>query len=258
MVTSEVRYARVGDAHVAYRVVTGASSGAHDVVLVMSGTMPMEALLEDSVALRFVHGLADCGRLVMFDRRGIGMSDPPAGSDRATFDRWCDDLDAVVAAAQVSRPVLVGTLLGASVTFLYCDRHPDEVTSLVLLEPAPPSLIDRGRIRAQVEGEVDWVTLLCPSRGDEPGFREWFDRAGQTAGPGMAERAYPEGTPDEIEDFERAASHVGLPALVLRRPSNRLSPPRESDPIMALVPTAVRVDLPGEDLVIYGARSTRW
>jgi class 3 adenylate cyclase len=249
---SEVRYARSDGAHIAYRVITAEGGGRHDVVFVRSGTMAMEALFDDPVALRFVEGLAELGRLVVFDRRGIGMSDSLGGSERSTFTSWCDDVEAVVAATEVRQPVLVGNLIAACVALLYCDRHPDDVASLVMLEPAPPDALDAGDIRGQIQGEIDSATRLCPSRADEPGFREWFHRAGQIgASPGMAERTYPLGA-DESDDIERAAARVRVPVLVLRRPGHPLSPPAESDPLMGMVRDAVRVDLPGKDLVPWG------
>ena len=250
---SAVRYARAGDdAQLAYRVIAGAGSGTRDVVLVLAGTMSMEALFEDPVALRFVDGLADLGRLVIFDRCGIGLSDPPADSEVVTFARWCDDVEAVVAAAQVVRPVLVGSQLALAVELMYCDRHTDDVTSAVLINPSAIRF-DRSIVLAQLQGEADSVALWNPSRADEPGFREWFNRAGQLgASPRLAERAYPPLSDDEVRDIEQAASRVRVPTLVLRRPAHPLCPPRASDPIMALVPGALRVDLPGEDLSAFG------
>jgi hypothetical protein len=62
----------------------------------------MEALFDDPVALRWIGGLADLGRLVLFDRCGIGLSDPPPDSDHPTFARWSRDIEAVVAAARWS------------------------------------------------------------------------------------------------------------------------------------------------------------
>jgi class 3 adenylate cyclase len=251
--TSEVRYAQADDAHLAYRVIAGANAPDRDVVLVLVGTMPMDALFEDPVARRLLDGLADLGRLVMFDRRGIGLSDPPTDSTRATFADWRDDLEAVVAAAQVRRPVLVTNLSGSSAVLLYASRHP-EVESIVFIEPSPPVHIDyQGSIRDQVEGRLDPVSYIYPSRADEPGFRAWFKRAGQLgAGPRMAERAYPVLSEEEILEIRQAASKLHLPVLVLRRPASPLSPDPAADPIMALVDSAVRVDLPGVDIGAYG------
>jgi class 3 adenylate cyclase/pimeloyl-ACP methyl ester carboxylesterase len=241
-----------GDAHVAYRVVGGDEPGTHDVVLVLSGTMPMDALFDDPIALRFLQGLADLGRLVLFDRCGIGLSDPPAGSNGPTLSQWCDDVAAVVAAADVRRPVLVSNLLGASPTLMYAGRHPGDVGSMILIDPSPLR-VDDTLIRGQLAGEVDSVALFCPSRADEPGFREWFANAGQRgASPRRAAYAYPVTTADDLAEIEHGAASTSVPTLVLRRSANRFCPPRATDPMLALVPTAVRVDLPGQDVFAFG------
>jgi class 3 adenylate cyclase len=250
---SEVRYAHIGEESVAYRVMEGTRGGAHDVVLLLSGTASMESLFEDPVGVRLFEGLADLGRLVVFDRRGIGLSDPPAHATGSGITRWREDLDAVVAAADVIQPVVVSSMLSASAAFLYCDVHPDDVTALVMFEPSPPVLIDRRAVRGQVEGTIDSVAVLCPSRADEPGFREWFTRAGQMgASPLRAADAYPIPTDDDKRDVESAASRTRVRTLVLRRPGHAFSPDRSSDPVVALVTDAVRVDLPGDDLLIFG------
>ena len=257
--TSEVRYAAAGDAHAAYRVITGTRGDEYDVVLLLSGTMSMEALFDDPVCLRLIDGLADLGRLVVFDRCGIGLSDPPTDVADTGFEGWYRDLEAVIAASQLSRPVLVATAFSTPVVVLYCDRRPEAVDRLVLYEPFTPSAFGfegRGRelLRAQLEGTADSVALFSPSRATEPGFREWFTRAGQFgASPRRAERAYPTPDDDEVEAIDRAAARVGVRTLVLRRPAHALSPDRAHDPFMALMPAATRVDLPGEDLLIYGS-----
>jgi class 3 adenylate cyclase len=252
MTISEARYARCEDAHVAYRLVVSAGAGNDDLVLVTGGTMPMNGLLDEPVARRWLDGLAEIGRLILFDRRGIGLSDPLAPPSGTTYAGWCDDLEAVLAETRARDPVLVSNLLGSPVTLLYCARHPGEVTSLVMLEPSPPVAVAVDVIRGPVDGGTDSVAWLCPSRADEPGFREWFHRAGQFgASPGMAERAYPRDV-HELADIQLAAARTNVPTLVLRRPENPLSPPREQDPIMTLVPHATRVELPGADLVPFG------
>jgi class 3 adenylate cyclase len=251
--TSGVQYARSASAHVAYRVVTGKHRGVSDVVLMLAGTASMEALFEDAIGVRWLGGLAELGRLVVFDRCGIGLSDPPPDSSIEGFVGWCRDVEAVVAAVSIDPVVLVTHTMGSSAAFLYCDRHPDQVTALVLFEPAPIR-VDRRIIDRQLSGEIDSVALYYPSRANEPGFRDWFTRAGQFgASPARAAVAYPMPTDDEQQRIERAARRLKTRTLVLRRPAHRFSPDRSSDPILALVPAATRVDLPGDDLSVYGS-----
>src|SRR5438477_9469521 len=133
--TTDVRYALVGDAHVAYRVIVSDGARGHDVVLLSSGTASMEALFEDPVAMRVLDGLAEMGRLVVFDRRGIGLSDPLPERAETYRTPWADDLEAVVAAVGLSRPVLVSNGMSWTAAVVYCDRHRDELTAMVTLEP---------------------------------------------------------------------------------------------------------------------------
>lgn len=251
--TSDVRYARVDDSHVAYRVIAGDGTGTHDVVLVTGGTASMEALFEDPVGVRLLEGLASLGRLVVFDRRGIGLSDPPVDADLPYAARGSDDIEAVAAAAQATRAILVSSSTSWTPSVMYCDRHPDDVAAMVSLEPTPPFRYPPDIIRGQIAGEIDSVALFCPSRANEPGFREWFTRAGRVgASPTLAGNAYPTWTDDEAREIEQATARIAAPTLVLRRPANQYSPPAASDPVVTLVPGAVRVDLPGEDLLHYG------
>jgi class 3 adenylate cyclase/alpha-beta hydrolase superfamily lysophospholipase len=250
-----IEYARVGDAHVAYRVLTGPRDDERDVVFVTAGTASMEAYFDDPITARLLDGLSQMGRLVVFDRRGIGLSDPLPDSDESVLDLWRADLEAVVAATVSQRPAIVTSSFGGSVAFLYHERHPGNVGALVMLEPAPSATrpFRTDLIRSQIEGQVDTAVIFAPSRVDEPGFREWFERAGaQGASPGMATRAYPTGDAAEIEAITRAASGVRVPTLVLRRPAHPYSPPVDDDQVVALVPDAVRVDLPGVDLLVFG------
>jgi class 3 adenylate cyclase len=250
----DVSYALADGAYLAYRVVDGSSGGANDVVLITAGTMPMDAYFDDPVASRLVEGLADLGRLVMFDRRGVGISDPPADGGPATVERWCEDLDAVIAAAGARRPVLVSNMLAAAVTIVFSALHPDDLTALVLVDPSDlHRLADQGVVQAQIAGEFDSVAMWGPSRADEPGFRAWFERAGQRgASPRMAERVYVLANDATLRMVEDAAASLRVPTLVLRRPAHWSCPVRSEDPIMARLPDAIRVDLPGEDVFIFG------
>ena len=255
--TSEVMYARVGDAHVAYRTVTverrTTSRDAGDVVWLLAGTMSIEALHGDPIATRLLEGLAGLGRLVVFDRQGIGLSDPPADWRTPESSRWADDVEAVVAAAQVNRPTFVTSGRSWKAAVAYTDRHPNDVSAIVAMEPFPVRT-DRALIGAQIAGEIDSVTLFCPSRADEPGFRQWFTHAGRVgASPQLAARLYGQEEEHEIHEIERIASRLSVPVLVLRRPAHPLSPDHASDPLLSLIPGAVRIDLPGDDLLIFGS-----
>ncbi len=143
------RTPEVDDTHLAYRVI--GEPGRVDVVMVASAFFPFELLAEDRVSARFTAGLAALGRLVVFDKRGVGLSDPMTDWSRPVQEQWAEDLVAVVEAAGLHRPVVVsweplGTARRAVVA------HPDLFRSLVLVNPAqvharPVGHADGGRIR---------------------------------------------------------------------------------------------------------------
>ena len=102
---SDIEYARADDTHIAYRVI--GEPGRVDVVIVAGALFPFELLAEDRVASRFVQGLAALGRVVVFDKRGVGLSDPITDWSRSAQQQWADDLLAVIEAAGLNRPVVV-------------------------------------------------------------------------------------------------------------------------------------------------------
>jgi len=100
---SDVAYARAGETHIAYRVV--GEPGRVDIVMVASALFPFELLVEDRVASRFMAGLAALGRLVVFDKRGVGLSDPMTDWARSAQEQWAEDLVAVTEAAALTIPL---------------------------------------------------------------------------------------------------------------------------------------------------------
>jgi class 3 adenylate cyclase len=251
--TSDVQYARAGDSHLAYRVITGENGGDNEVVLLTGGTMPMEALFEDRIGVRLLDGLASLGRLLLFDRQGIGLSDAPADWEDSPFQRWSNDIETVVAAVGFERAVLVGNLLTASAIALFCARRPERVRAVALLEPTRPSRAGAPDewVRQTVSGEFDSVAQLAPSRADEPGFREWFDRAGRSgASPGTAARVYAAPTADDLVAVDDALAAMQSPVLVMRRNSPFRSEYRHV--LIQDFPGATYVDIPGTDAHLVG------
>ena len=86
-----IEYARIGEHHVAFREVVGDERSALDIVMVNGFFFPMESLTDDPIAARLVQGLAELGRLVMFDRRGIALSDPVTDWETPLLEQWSED-----------------------------------------------------------------------------------------------------------------------------------------------------------------------
>jgi pimeloyl-ACP methyl ester carboxylesterase len=86
----EIAYAEVGDRYIAYQ--TMGEHGGVDVVMVAGTFFSFEMLAEDRVASRFMAGLEALGRLVIFDKRGVGLSDPMTDWSTSAQEQWAEDL----------------------------------------------------------------------------------------------------------------------------------------------------------------------
>lgn len=219
----------------------------------------MDFLERDRVGARLLDGLGAIGRLILFDRRGIGLSDPITDWSTPLVEQWAEDLSAVVEAVCIRPPVVVslGDYWGPA--RLFAGRHPQALTALVLYEPTGPvasvDLASAGlRVReAEESWETDWIARVCPSRADDRGFRDWFDSAGRVgASPAIAARIYerpPEGT---IGSLAKSHRQIEVPTLVLRRPANLMGSPVPPDPVATAIERGQRVDLPGTDYYWLG------
>src|SRR5690349_22971794 len=121
------RYARSGDASIAYQVV---GDGPIDLVLVLGFATHIELQWESVAFARFFERIASFSRLILFDKRGTGLSDPVA--EVPTLEQRIDDVRAVMDAAGSERAALFGISEGGPMSVLYAATHPERVTALVL------------------------------------------------------------------------------------------------------------------------------
>jgi pimeloyl-ACP methyl ester carboxylesterase len=125
----EIRYTRSGDVHIAYPVV---GDGPFDVVFVPGVISHLELLWEEgTLAQRFFSRLASFSRLILFDKRGTGLSDRDVGS--ATLEERMDDVRAVMDAAGSDRAALIGYSEGGTMSALCAATYPERVSALVLV-----------------------------------------------------------------------------------------------------------------------------
>lgn len=127
MSSPPTRYAKSGDVSVAYQV---AGEGPIDVVLVPGFATQIEMLWDLPPIARFLERIASFSRLLLFDKRGTGLSDPVA--QVPTLEQRIDDVRAVMDAAESERASLVGISEGGAMGALFAATHPRRVTSLVL------------------------------------------------------------------------------------------------------------------------------
>src|SRR5438132_6024279 len=173
------RYARSGEARIAYQVV----GDGPDLIVVGGPASHLDLEWEEPATVRSFERFASFCRLIRFDRRGTGLSDPV---DRPpTLEQQMDDLQAVMDDIGLGRAALMGAV-DAGLCAIYAATHPERVTALILIGIAASGAITeerRGFILDVVEnhwGEGMLMPLFAPSQVGNKRFEEWwlrFERA---------------------------------------------------------------------------------
>jgi class 3 adenylate cyclase len=255
---SDVEYAECDGVHVAYRVLDGPAEV--ELVMVSGFNFPFELLPDDPVGARLLDGLRAIGRLAVFDRRGVGLSDPIVDWERPLVDQWSDDLRAVIDAAGFDRPAIFAwDVFGVARRFAI--RFPDACRALVLLTPAPSPARDGDEwhdafwdhMRRVTAGEDDFLCVSFPTRWQDPAFRAWLDRAGRVgASPASAARMI-EAIYEQLRAVPIEHHLVRVPTLVLARPRNVTRPHEVVQRVADAIDGAWLVELPGDDDLAIGA-----
>src|SRR5687767_1515473 len=191
------RYVRARDGvSIAYQVV---GDGERAIVFVPQTFSAIEALWEHPTVARFFERLGGLGRVILYDRRGTGMSDRIGGT--ATLEEQVDDVRAVMDAAGAQRADLIAIMEGGPMAMLFAATAPERVRSLTLYAafarsvraddyPAAWTAEERAEsMRVMVErwGDGDLAARLAPSHVDDAGLREWLGRLQRMSlGPGEA------------------------------------------------------------------------
>jgi class 3 adenylate cyclase len=242
------RYARSDDgARIAYQV-TG--EGPLDLVLVGGPASHLDLQWEEPASARTLERYASFSRLIRFDRRGTGLSDPV---DRPpTLDQQMDDLHAVMRAVGVERTALMGSV-DAGLAAMYAATYPDRVTALVLVGVAPVAggFFSGERLELLLDvvengwGEGRLISLFAPSKAGDPAFVDWWTRYERAAtSPAMARKLidlYAQ------MDLRAVLPAIRVPTLVVHRTGDALIDIESGREAAALIPGARFVEVPGTD-----------
>ena len=127
----ETRYARAGEAYVGYQVI---GDGPLDVVFIPAWNSNVDVMWEEPSLARFLRRLASFARVICFDKRGTGISDPVPLAALPTLEQWADDVLAVMDAVGSQRAAVVGHAEGGPMAMLFAASHPERTVALVLME----------------------------------------------------------------------------------------------------------------------------
>jgi pimeloyl-ACP methyl ester carboxylesterase len=255
--TPETRYAKSGDVNIAYQVV---GDGPLDLVLVIGWVFGFDPGWEDRATAHFYRRLASFSRLILFDKRGTGLSDRVAPDQQPGLETRMDDVRAVLDAVGSERAALLGISEGGPMCLLFAATYPERTSALVMLGSFPRQLaaedypigIDEAEFEARLERiERDWpgeyarefLGRTAPALASDPeAVNAYTHRMAQGASPGAAAALL---KMNADIDVRHVLPSVRVPTLVLQREDEYYSAAGRY--MAARIPEAKLVELPGDD-----------
>lgn len=254
--SSETKYAKSGKVHIAYQVV---GDGPLDLVLVPGWVTHLEHQWQEPLQARFLERLASFARLILFDKRGTGLSDRVAEDALPTLEVRMDDVRAVLDAIGSSRAALVGISEGGPMCALFSATYPERTAALVMYGSYAKWIRDAdypwAPTRADHETAFDayekgWGTpvglkTVAPSVANDERYRKWWAEYLRTgASPGAGVALYRMNV--EI-DIRHVLPAIRVPTLILHRTGDRLINVGGSRYVAERIRNAKYVELAGVD-----------
>jgi class 3 adenylate cyclase len=253
---SAPRYALNGDVHIAYQVV---GDGPIDLVYTPGIWSNLDVMWEWPAWARYLQRLASFSRLILFDMRGIGLSD--RGREPPMLERQMDDISAVMHAVGSESAAIFGGARGATVTSLFAATHPERARALVLYAPIARSRSAPdwpfGRTDAEQREFFDRFTsemgtgenldLQGPSH--DAALKSWwarFERLGASPGAWRELQEVLGST-----DIRGVLPHVRASTLVLHRRGDRVVKVEQGRAVAEAIPGARFVELDGDDHIPF-------
>ncbi len=256
----QTRYAKSGDLSVAYQV---AGAGPIDLILAPAWISNVELGWENPRVARFYERLASFSRLILFDKRGTGLSDRVPGGRPPTIEERTDDIRAVMDAVGSERAAILGLSEGGNMAIVFAATYPQRVVALITYSvfakrvwspdyPWAPTPEERSRwldsLDARRGGHVD-LQLLVPSVVDDEPTREWFAKVARHSVSPSAALAL--GRMNTDIDIRAVLPTVRVPTLMFHPVDDRDVRVEEGRWMAARIPNARLVELPGGDHVPY-------
>ena len=259
MATPETRYARCGDDYIAYQTL---GEGPRDIVFMSAWFSHVDGRWEEPRFAAMLRRLASMGRLIVFDKRGSGASDPLQVAD-PTWEDWADDIRAVMDAAGSERATVVGVGDSGPLACLFAATQPQRTSSLVLVNTGAKLTRAPGYEMGLTAAEVSeflvrtketWGTggvadVFSPSAANDERYKQWWARYQRmSASPGrstaIAQLVFG-------VDVRHVLATIHVPTLVIHRADFRFFPVELGRYLGEHIPGAKYVELPGADGFVY-------
>lgn len=255
-----IKYTKNGNTSIAYQVV---GDGPIDLVLVHGWVSHLELNWEEPSITRFFERLATFSRLILFDKRGTGMSDRVSESDLPTLEQRMEDVHAVLDAVGSKRAALMGISEGGPMCALFAATYPERTSALIMCgsyarwirdEDCSWAMTREQHEAAAIAFERNWGTpigfrTVAPTSSADERYRNWWARylrmgASPSAGVTLYRMNY------EI-DIRDLLPTIRVPSLLLHRAGDRLINVEASRYMANHIPGAKLVELPGDDHLVY-------
>ncbi len=251
-----VSYARSGSVNIAYEVV---GSGPVDLIFVMGWVSHLEYFWKDPSFAQFLNRLSTMARLILFDKRGTGLSDAVPVSQLPTLEQRLDDVRAVMEAVGSERAVLLGVSEGGPMCSLFAATYPERTEALIMIGsyarrlrdtdyPWGPTRDERDAFCQRIVDEWGGPVGLeerAPSKIGDPEFREWWAsylRMGASPGAAVALTRM-----NAEIDIRGVLPSIQVPTLVLHRAGDRCLRVEEGQYLASHIRGARFVKLEGDD-----------
>ena len=254
--TPETRYVENGDVNIAYQVV---GTGDLDIVFVMGWVSHLEYFWKHHSFASFLNRLASFSRLILFDKRGTGLSDRVPLAELPTLEQRMEDVHAVMDAVGSARAVLIGVSEGGPMCSLFAATYPEKTTALVMIGTYAKRIRDEdypwGVSQEDREGffeqmRRDWgkpvgIEERAPTMAADGEFRNWWaEYLRMGASPGAAVAL----TKMNAEiDVRNVLPLVRVPTLVIHRSGDLCLKVEEGRFVASLIPASKYIELGGID-----------
>jgi pimeloyl-ACP methyl ester carboxylesterase len=256
----ETRYAKSGEFHIAYQVI---GNGPLDLVFIPGFVSNVETAWDNPQLAHFYRRLSSFARVILFDKRGTGMSDPVPVNQLPTLEQRMDDVRAVMDAVGSRRAALVGVSEGGPLALLFSASHPDRTSALVIIGSfariAWAEDYPCGATAEQMAGLVErmvsgWGTgvllsLFAASIAHDAAARAaWARYQRRGSSPGAAAALM---TMCNQIDARAVLDSIRVPTLVLHRSDDRLVSVEHGRYLARRIPGATCTELPGTDHLFW-------
>ena len=250
----ETKYAMSGDVSIAYQVV---GDGPIDLIYVMGWVSNVEMFWDDPSMSHFLTHLASFSRLILFDKRGTGLSDKV--SQLPTLEQRMDDVRAVMDTVGSRKAALFGVSEGGPMCALFAATYPERTTALIMYgayakriwspdypwAPTPEQREKFYQVLRKEWGGVTDLDMLAPSMMNDARFKQWWATyLRRSASPADALALAQMNTQVDIRNILHA---IHTPTLILHRTGDMDSDVRGSRYMSEKIAGAKYVELPGND-----------